>query len=330
MELTFARAKENFLAALALEGKSPETVLWHNKKLSAFLNFMQPNGSQVKICELTLDDARRFIRSLMERKTKYPDHKFHREIEGGLAPQTIHGFVRSLKTFASWLVEEGYTEEHLLGRLQPPKVPQILIEPLTEDEIRRLLTAIPQDTLEGVRNFAILLSFLDTGIRLSELVNLEVCHIDFGEGQLKVLGKGAKERIVPMGLNARRALLRYKEHARPQPSRANEPCMFLNMAGDPITKDAVEKLMQRLSRRASIPRLHPHLLRHTFAVRYLMNGGDVFTLQKILGHASLEMTRKYIALASGDVKEKHRQYSPVDNLGVIEKKRGRPRRRRLQ
>jgi site-specific recombinase XerD len=106
--------------------------------------------------------------------------------------------------------------------------------------------------------------------------------------------------------------------------------MFLNMAGDPITKDAVEKLMQRLSRRASIPRLHPHLLRHTFAVRYLMNGGDVFTLQKILGHASLEMTRKYIALASGDVKEKHRQYSPVDNLGVIEKKRGRPRRRRLQ
>jgi len=154
-------------------------------------------------------------------------------------------------------------------------VPQILIEPLTEDEIRRLLTAIPQDTLEGVRNFAI-------------------------------------------------------EHARPQPTRANEQHMFLNMAGDPISKDAVEKLMQRLSRRAGILRLHPHLLRHSFAVRYLMNGGDVFTLQKILGHASLEMTRKYVALASGDVKEKHRQYSPVDNLGVVEKKRGRPRRRRLQ
>jgi len=159
---------------------------------------MQPNGSQVKICELTLDDARRFIRSLMERKTKYPDHKFHREIEGGLAPQTIHGFVRSLKTFASWLAEEGYTEEHIFGRLQPPKVPQILIEPLTEDEIRRLLTAIPQDTLEGVRNFAILLLFLDTGVRLSELVNLETCQTDFVGGQLKVLGKGAKERIVPI------------------------------------------------------------------------------------------------------------------------------------
>ena len=105
-----------------------------------------------------------------------------------------------LKTFASWLSEEGYTEEHIFKRLQPPKVPHILIEPLTEDEIRRLLSAIPQDTLEGVRNYAILLLFLDTGMRLSELV-----------------------------------------------------------------------------------RLHPHLLRHTFAVRYLMNGGDVFTLPFLCG-----------------------------------------------
>lgn len=102
--------------------------------------------------------------------------------------------------------------------------------------------------------------------------------------------------------------------------------MFLNMAGDPITQDAVAKFMQRLARRTNLPRLHPHLLRHTFAVRYLMNGGDVFTLQKILGHTSLEMTRKYVTLASGDVKEKHRQSSPVDNLGLIERKRGRPRR----
>lgn len=70
MELTLARAKENFLAALTLEGKSPETVRWHNMKLTAFLNFVQPNGSEVKICELTLEDARQFIRSLMERKTK--------------------------------------------------------------------------------------------------------------------------------------------------------------------------------------------------------------------------------------------------------------------
>lgn len=326
MELTLARAKENYLANLTLEGKSPETVVWHNKKLSAFLGFMEADGSAVKVCELSVDDARNFVRSLMERKTKYVQHKFHRETEGSLAPQTIHGFVRSLKTFGSWLAEEGYTPEHIFQRLQPPKVPQILIEPLTEDEIRRLITAISQDTLEGARNYAVLLLFLDTGIRLSELVNLELRHIDFVAGEFKVFGKGAKERIVPMGLNTRRAVLRYKEHARAEPMNANDLHLFLSMAGDPISKDAVEKLTQRLARRAKIPRLHPHLLRHTFAVRYLMNGGDVFTLQKILGHTSLEMTRKYVSLASGDVKEKHRQFGPIDNLGLVEMKRGRPRR----
>lgn len=162
-------------------------------------------------------------------------------------------------------------------------------------------------------------------MRLSELVNLKLDHVDFTLGQLKVFGKGAKERIVPMGLNARRAVLRYKEHARPAAVSAQERNLFLTMAGQPISKESVNKLMQRLARRAGIPRLHPHLLRHTFAVRSLMNGGDVFTLQKILGHTSLEMTRKYVTLASGDVKARHSLSSAVDNLGLAERPRGRPR-----
>jgi site-specific recombinase XerD len=200
-----------------------------------------------------------------------------------------------------------------------------LIQPLSEDEIRRVLVVIPQDTPEGVRNYAIILTFLDCGIRLSELTNLKISDIDFSAGQFKVFGKGAKERIVPMGLTTRRAIIRYLEHYRPQPVNPQESRLFLTVAGDPISKDSVAKLTERLKRRTDIPRLHPHLFRHTFAVRYLVNGGDVFTLQKILGHTTLEMTRKYVTLASGDVKEKHRQYSPVDNLGLAGKQRGRPK-----
>jgi len=169
------------------------------------------------------------------------------------------------------------------------------------------------------------LLFLDCGIRLSELVNLKISDIDFSAGQFKVLGKGAKERIVPMGLTTRRALIRYMEHYRPQPVNPQENRLFLTMAGDPISRDSVTKIIERLARRTNVTRMHPHLLRHTFAVRYLVNGGDVFTLRKILGHSTLEMTRKYVTLASGDVKEKHRQYSPVDNLGLVERKRGRPK-----
>lgn len=170
-----------------------------------------------------------------------------------------------------------------------------------------------------------MLLFLDSGVRLSELINLRISQIDFAVGQFKVFGKGGKERIVPMGVAARRVIIRYKDPIRPQPVNPNEDRIFLTMAGQPISKDSVEELIQRLACKANIPRLHPHLLRHSFAVRYLINGGDVFTLQKILGHSTLDMTRRYVTLANSDVKDKHRQYSPIDNLGLTEHRRGRPR-----
>jgi site-specific recombinase XerD len=299
-------------------------VVWHRKKLARFSAFMQ-NGTPTRVRDITLDDGRAF-KSLMEQKTRYADHPLRHEAQGGLAPQTVHGFVRSVRTFASWLQEEGYTEDNIFRRLKPPKLPQVLIEPLSEDEIRRVLVVIPQDTPEGVRNYALVLLFLDTGIRLSELVGLKISEIDFAAGQLKVFGKGGKERIVPMGLTARRAIIRYLEHFRPQPVNPQEDRLFLTMAGDPISRNSVAKVLERLGRRTGLTRLHPHLLRHTFAVRYLVNGGDVFTLQKILGHTTLDMTRRYVTLANQDVKDKHRQYSPVDNLGLVKRRCGRPKK----
>jgi integrase/recombinase XerD len=102
-------------------------------------------------------------------------------------------------------------------------------------------------------------------------------------------------------------------------------CAGLNYRSFPIIHATVEKLFQRVKQRAGIAKLHPHACRHTFAVRYLVHGGDAFSLQKILGHTSLEMTRKYVNLASEDVKEEHRCFSPMDNLGFRVKGRGRPK-----
>ncbi len=136
----------------------------------------------------------------MECKTRYPAHDIRPEIEGGLAPQTIHGFVRSLRTFASWLQRKGYTEDNIFQAIKPPKLPQTLIQPLTEDEIRRLLLAVPRDTHEGGRSYAIVLLFLDTGIRLSELVNLKISDIDFGTVQ--DLGQGCERAPSADGIDS--------------------------------------------------------------------------------------------------------------------------------
>jgi len=329
LQTTLAQAIQNYLTVIKLEGKSPATICWHQRKLAAFLRFLQADSDEeVFVQAFNLDTARSFIQSLMERKTRYPNHPKHEEQEGGLSPSSINGFARSLKAFSTWLYEDGYTENNILKRMKAPKVPKVLIEPLTEDELRKILLCIPQHTPGGARNYAIVLTFVDTGIRLSELVGLKVEDVDFGAGCFTVFGKGAEERSVPIGTTAKRAMIRYLEHFRPEPVNPHEDRLFLNMAGQPLTRNGISQMLRRIAERTEIPRLRPHLLRHTFAVRYLINGGDVFTLQKILGHKSLEMTRHYVRLASVDVFDRHRMCSPVDNLGIGNRRIGRPKRRR--
>jgi len=329
MKITLEEAIQNYLTVIRLEGKSPATIRWHTRKLREYHKFLQAGSEGILFVQgFTLDAARSFIQSLMDRETRYKNHPMHEERKGGLSPSTINGFARSLKAFSTWLYEDGYTETNILKRMKAPKVPKMLIEPLTEDELRKILLCIPQHTPAGARNFAIVLTFTDTGIRLGELVGLKVEDVDFGAGRFTVFGKGAEERGVPIGTTAKRAMIRYLEHFRPEPVNPREDRLFLNMAGDPLTRNGVAQMLRRIAERTEIPRLRPHLLRHSFAVRYLINGGDVFTLQKILGHKSLEMTRRYVRLASVDVIDRHRMCSPIDNLGIGNRKIGRPKRRR--
>ncbi len=145
-------------------------------------------------------------------------------------------------------------------------------------------------------------------IAVSQLTSDSLCY-DLGE--LKVGGKGDKERTVPVGLRAMRALRRYRDHFRP-PIEA--PQFFLNVDGRPLTVATVQTMARKAKKAAGILRLHVHLLGHTFAIHYLMAGGDVFSLQKILGHSTLEVTRMYVNMVSSQVKEKHRLFSPMDNL----------------
>ena len=143
---------------------------------------------------------------------------------------------------------------------------------------------------------------------------------------LKVLGKGNKERLIPIGKNVQRLLWRYISRYRPEPVMPNSDLLFLTMDGRPLTKDRVDKIMTYYGRKAGLAgvRCSPHTLRHTAAVSFLRNGGDVFSLQRILGHASLEMTRRYCELADIDIKKAHTTASPVDNLRLA------PNRQRIE
>jgi len=326
MRMSLEKAIEIYLATLGTEGKSPRYIGWLKTRLRYLTDFIyQTQGKDFRLQDLTVEIGREFIRDLMGRDVKYSSHPFIKARSGKLAVQYIHGCGRAMRSFSSWAYEEGYLDENVMQRLKLPKLPTIQPEPLGEEEIRRVLANCLDHTLERLRNYSMLMLFLDTGLRLNELITLKQSKIDFVIGEMTVMGKGNKERKVPIGSQAKKALIDYLTKERPEPVNPRDAdCVYLNADRQPISNEVVEKVFQRVKKAAALPNFYPHICRHTFSVRYLINGGDVFSLQKILGHSSLEMTRKYVNLASGDVKDKHRQFSPMDNLNFRGKTRGRP------
>ena len=198
-----------------------------------------------------------------------------------------------------------------------PKVPQNLIEPLSNAEIESLVNYYNPLTAIGCRDISILIVMLDTGVRLSELSGLrfEDTHID--EGYLKVMGKGSKERIVPMGAMTQKMLWRYTIHFRPEPLLKANGNLFLTLDGDPLKPNAIKLLLKRWGKKTGVPRLHAHLCRHTFATNFLVNNcGDVFRLQQILGHTSLGMVNRYVHFASTQALISGKTQSPIDQMGI--------------
>jgi len=230
----------------------------------------------------------------------------------GLAPATRSLHYRHLKHFYSFLVQEGYTEKNPLDNIRKPRIPKTLPRVLTNDEIQGLLNACKKTAFTGFRNYVMTLLFLDTGMRLNELINLRLDDADIGNRSVRILGKGDKERTVYLGHKTQRELKKYLKWRFSDDS--NNDYVFVSTQEDKLKNRNVQHVYARLSKRAGIKRVAPHQLRHTAATSYIKNGGDGFTLKEILGHASIETTNIYITLAGKDVRKAHLKYSPVDRL----------------
>ena len=299
-----------FTATKKTEGLSRKTTDWYDWILRQFATFLD-NPS---LSSLTLDDARHFVAYLQDRDERYVDHPKMPRKAGGLSPYTISGYVRTIKVFGKWLSEEGLTKVNLFTRLKRPKLPQTLIEVLTDDEIYKLQDAINPKTIIGARVQAIFLLMLDTGIRASELCTLRLDRLDLSSGAAKVTGKGSKERVVYFANGTKKALTNYLYNARPETTC---PYFFTNDEGDPLTYNALKLIFLRLGKHAGVTRLHPHLVRHTTAVRYLTaTKGDVVGLQRKLGHSDISTTNLYLHLSDTYDKSQSKEYSEVDRLGL--------------
>ncbi len=296
------------------EGKSPKTISWYSANLKSFRNYLKNRHLPDSLDNIETKLLREYVLYLLK-KTRYENHPYTPAKIELLSAATVHGHVRTLRAFFNWLVVEGLAQNNPAKDLKPPKVTRKVVSTLSDEEIGAILNTFsisPSDT----RNRTLFMLLIDTGLRISELVNLKMDDVHMDEGYLKVMGKGKKERIVPIGNNAQRALQRYLFRFRPKPINPVVQNVFLSQSSNPLTENSMKLMFTRLAKRSGVYRLHAHLCRHTFATRFLINGGDVFTLQQILGHSTLTMVSHYVNLASSHVVIQHQKFSPLDRLNL--------------
>jgi len=288
----------NYLLACQVEGKSPHTLEGYGRRLKQFLAFVK-EYELTDPASITSTRIRLFLLSLQARN---------------LNPTTVNVLYRVLRTWFNWLVAEGMIEKTPLANIKPPRIAKTKPRPFSIEDIQKLLLLASGNRFVDVRNQAMVLLFLDTGLRLSEMANIHLADMDFDHEIIRVMGKGSKERVVRMGKRMQRALLKYILRR-----DDSYDCLWLNNWRQPLSRDGVQSAMKKLCRRAEIrdARLGAHTFRHTAAITFLRNGGGEFMLQYMLGHATLSMTRRYVSeLGQDDMIRAHQKASPVDNLSL--------------
>lgn len=232
----------------------------------------------------------------------------------GHSSETVFRTYGGIRCAFRFWKREGLIASNPMELVERPRRERTLIRPMSLEQAAKLLEMPDARTTDGLRDRAMMMLMLDSGLRISEVLSLEAGRVDWLTGTATVMGKGRKERTVPFSARTGQALLDYARARARSPAKA--PQLFLGRTGKPVCRSKARKLILSYGRAAGIEgvRLSPHTLRHTFAVLYVRNGGDSFSLQEILGHSTLEMTRQYVNLARRDVAEQHKKFSPMDTL----------------
>ncbi len=229
-----------------------------------------------------------------------------------LAPTTINHRIRSIKQLYAFLITNEMILTSPAEKLGKLKTPKVIIRPFEEDELKRLLAQPDRSSFVGYRDYTIMLILLDTGVRLSELINMKMADVDLQGGKIVVWGKGSKERAVIFQATTRRFLQRYIRLR----GSVNHDYLWITDLGEDLKHRTLQERLKMYGNQAGLinVRVSPHTFRHTCAKLYIMKGGDILSLQKLLGHSSLEMVRHYVELWGSDLQQMHKKFSPVEGL----------------
>ena len=269
-------------------GLAPNSLAAYRRDLRRYVGYLRRRG---ETDPAAVDEAvvAAYVEELKQART---DDGLRRYKESSIARA-----LAAVRSFHRFCVEEGLLVSDPSEEIGGPRVPQGIPKALSEAEVVALLDAVPGDGPRPRRDRAILETLYAGGLRISELVGLDLGDVDLYDGQVRVLGKGNKERVVPLGRTAREALGDYLTTGRPElerPTRAAERGLFLNARGGRLTRQGAWLIVRAAGDRAGLGgRLFPHVLRHSCATHMLDHGADIRVVQELLGHASLSTTQVY-------------------------------------
>ncbi|HUG87390.1 MAG TPA: site-specific tyrosine recombinase XerD [Actinomycetota bacterium] len=285
-----------FLDHLAVErGLSRHTLDAYRRDLRRYLTFLEERGVR-DVGSVREEDVAAFVRHLSG--SEYAPERTYRA-------SSVARALAAARALHRFLVREGVVPDDPTQGVIRPRIPRSLPKPLTVDQVSALLAAPGDAEPPALRDTAILEVLYGAGLRISELVALDVDDVDLEEGSVRVVGKGDKERVVPLGRYAVRAVGSYLARSRPVLARSRSGgALFLNQRGGRLTRQGATNIIQTAARRAGIrARVTPHVLRHSFATHMLEGGADVRVVQELLGHASVATTQIYTLVTQDHLRE---------------------------
>ena len=288
---------DKFITNQKVVGNTKDTIEYYKKRIGYFISFVKDK----EINNVVIDDYNSYaiylINKITDKGTK-------------LSSATIKTTLNASKIFLKYAYDNKYMTSDVYKNIKPYKQVKKTIVVLSTEDINKLLSSQNEFTIIGLRNLLVISLMLDAGLRVSEVVNLNVEDISKELGVIKVFGKGKKERLVPLT----DSIIRYYDKYMFLASLYSGALFLDSDTGLRMTSSGISQILRRIKKEQHFNKLHPHYLRHTFATLFLVNGGDPVHLQLILGHTTLYMTEQYLHLANQMTLQKQKKFSPLTNI----------------